>query len=153
GREADRLRGRNFGVAFADDFGPATDHCRLNEPESFEGRPCDVADELAARPGIAAPGFIIVGFGTRGLRHLNRPCHSAFILASAAERLLTHYDRHARALPWRSPPGSAPPDPYIVWLSEVMLQQTTVATVKPRFRRFLERWPTIEALAVAPDEE
>jgi A/G-specific adenine glycosylase len=46
-----------------------------------------------------------------------------------------------------------PPDPYIVWLSEVMLQQTTVATVKPRFRRFIERWPTVEALAAAADAE
>ena len=75
------------------------------------------------------------------------------MLASAAERLLTYYDRNARALPWRSPPGSEPPGPYVVWLSEVMLQQTTVATVKPRFRRFIERWPTIEALAAAADEE
>ena len=75
------------------------------------------------------------------------------MLASAAERLLTHYGRQARALPWRSPPGSAPPDPYRVWLSEVMLQQTTVATVTPRFRRFVERWPTVEALAQAADEE
>jgi len=73
--------------------------------------------------------------------------------ASAAKQLLDHYDRHARALPWRSAPGSPPPDPYIVWLSEVMLQQTTVATVKPRFRRFITRWPTVEALAAAPDEE
>ena len=75
------------------------------------------------------------------------------MLASAAERLLTHYDQNARSLPWRSPPGEPPPDPYLVWLSEVMLQQTTVATVKPRFRRFVERWPTVEALAAAPDEE
>lgn len=75
------------------------------------------------------------------------------MLASAAERLLTHYDRHARALPWRSPPGGPPPDPYLVWLSEVMLQQTTVATVKPRFRRFIERWPTVGALAAAQDVE
>ncbi|HEU0309718.1 MAG TPA: A/G-specific adenine glycosylase [Sphingomicrobium sp.] len=73
--------------------------------------------------------------------------------ASAAERLLAHYDAHARILPWRSPPGTPPPNPYIVWLSEVMLQQTTVATVKPRFQRFIERWPTVEALAAAPDEE
>ena len=71
----------------------------------------------------------------------------------AAKRLLDHYDRHARALPWRSMPGHAPPEPYRVWISEVMLQQTTVATVKPRFRRFVERWPTVEALAKAPDEE
>ena len=71
----------------------------------------------------------------------------------AARRLLAHYDRNARALPWRSRPGDPPPDPYLVWLSEVMLQQTTVATVKPRFRRFVERWPTVEALAAAPDEQ
>ncbi len=73
--------------------------------------------------------------------------------ASAAERLLDHYDLNARPLPWRSPVGSAAPDPYLVWLSEVMLQQTTVATVKPRFRRFISRWPTVEALAAAPDEQ
>jgi len=67
----------------------------------------------------------------------------------AATRLLRHYDQHQRALPWRS----ASPDPYRVWLSEVMLQQTTVATVIPRFARFIERWPTIDALAAAPTEE
>lgn len=71
----------------------------------------------------------------------------------AAKRLLDHYDRNARALPWRNPPGAPPPDPYVVWLSEVMLQQTTVATVTPRFRRFVERWPTVEALAAAPGED
>lgn len=73
--------------------------------------------------------------------------------ASAAKQLLVHYERSARALPWRSLPGEPPPDPYRVWLSEVMLQQTTVATVKPRFRRFVERWPTVESLAAAPDDE
>ena len=70
-----------------------------------------------------------------------------------ADLLLRHYDANARALPWRSPPGASLPDPYIVWLSEVMLQQTTVATVMPRFRRFIARWPTVEALAASPDEE
>lgn len=64
--------------------------------------------------------------------------------------LLDWYDLAARVLPWRAPPGSAPADPYRVWLSEVMLQQTTVAAVTPRYRRFLERWPTIETLAEAP---
>ena len=68
----------------------------------------------------------------------------------AAERLLRHYDQHRRPLPWRAAHGEVP-DPYRVWLSEVMLQQTTVATVIPRFRRFLDRWPTIDALAAAPD--
>ncbi|HYC95129.1 MAG TPA: A/G-specific adenine glycosylase [Sphingomicrobium sp.] len=71
----------------------------------------------------------------------------------ATKLLLAHYDGAARALPWRSPPGAPPPEPYLVWLSEVMLQQTTVATVKPRFRRFISRWPTVERLAAAPDEE
>jgi A/G-specific adenine glycosylase len=62
-----------------------------------------------------------------------------------------------RDLPWRLPPGSALPDdpawPYRVWLSEVMLQQTTVAAVKPYFAKFTSLWPTVEALAAAPDEE
>ena len=73
--------------------------------------------------------------------------------ANAAKRLLQHYVDNFRRLPWRSPPGSAPPDPYRVWLSEVMLQQTTVAVVTPRFTRFVTRWPTVEALAAAPDAE
>ena len=73
--------------------------------------------------------------------------------ANAAARLIQHYVDNFRRLPWRSPPGEAPREPYVVWLSEVMLQQTTVATVKPRFERFLARWPTIGALAAASDEE
>ena len=71
---------------------------------------------------------------------------------SPAAALLGWYDRHARKLPWRAPRG-ATPDPYAVWLSEIMLQQTTVAAVGPYFRRFLERWPDVAALAAAPDEE
>lgn len=70
-----------------------------------------------------------------------------------ANALLNWYDRHARDLPWRAPPGTPPPDPYRVWLSEIMLQQTTVAAVRPYFARFTQRWPTVEALAAAPDEE
>ena len=73
--------------------------------------------------------------------------------ASAATRLIDHYRTHARVLPWRAMPGEPRTDPYRVWLSEVMLQQTTVATVIPRFLRFVERWPSVEALAAAPDEE
>lgn len=67
--------------------------------------------------------------------------------------LLEWYDSHARSLPWRSPPGTPAPDPYRVWLSEVMLQQTTVAAVKPYFAKFTARWPTVEALAAAAEEE
>ena len=73
--------------------------------------------------------------------------------ANAANRLLEHYRKTARKLPWRALPGETPPDPYRVWLSEVMLQQTTVAAVTPRFERFVTRWPTVEALAAAPDDE
>lgn len=64
------------------------------------------------------------------------------------------YDAHARELPWRVPPGAgAPPDPYRVWLSEVMLQQTTVPTVKARFERFLALWPEVADLAAASLDE
>ena len=71
---------------------------------------------------------------------------------STAERLLAHYDRHRRTLPWRALPGAAA-DPYAVWLSEIMLQQTTVAAVTPRFARFLERWPTLADLAAADEAD
>lgn len=77
--------------------------------------------------------------------------------ASISVSLLGWYDAHARDLPWRLPPGSARPDdpawPYRVWLSEVMLQQTTVAAVKPYFAKFTDTWPTVEALAAAPEDD
>lgn len=63
--------------------------------------------------------------------------------------LLAWYDRHRRALPWRAPPGKRA-DPYRVWLSEIMLQQTTVKAVAPYYARFLQRWPDLPALAAAP---
>ena len=62
--------------------------------------------------------------------------------------LLAWYDRHRRELPWRAPSGQRP-DPYRVWLSEIMLQQTTVATVGPYFDRFVARFPSVYALAAA----
>jgi A/G-specific adenine glycosylase len=66
--------------------------------------------------------------------------------------LLTWYDAHARALPWRAPPQSdRRSDPYAVWLSEVMLQQTTVPHAAPYFLKFRERWPTVRDLAAAED--
>lgn len=70
-----------------------------------------------------------------------------------ASALLAWYDRHARTLPWRAPPGASPPEPYRVWLSEVMLQQTTTAHTAPYFLRFIDRWPTIEALAEANEAD
>lgn len=77
--------------------------------------------------------------------------------ASISASLLAWYDTHARDLPWRAPPGSALPDdpdwPYRVWLSEVMLQQTTVAAVKPYFAKFTAIWPSVRALAAASDDD
>lgn len=70
-----------------------------------------------------------------------------------APRLLAWYDAHARALPWRAPPGANRTDPYRVWLSEVMLQQTTVATVRPRFEAWVARWDSVAALAAADEAE
>jgi A/G-specific adenine glycosylase len=69
-----------------------------------------------------------------------------------AENLLIWYDRHARILPWRALTGEAT-DPYRVWLSEIMLQQTTVQAVKPYFEAFTLRWPKITDLAAAPVED
>jgi len=71
--------------------------------------------------------------------------------ADLADRLLAWYDRHRRRMPWRAESGETA-DPYRVWLSEVMLQQTTVVTVGPYFRRFVARWPTVHDLAAAPSE-
>ncbi len=95
-------------------------------------------------------------------------CHSRGVTASDKHQsspnvgeisgdLLDWYDAHARRLPWRNPPGAARPEdpawPYRVWLSEVMLQQTTVAAVKPYFAKFTETWPNVEALAAASEDD
>ncbi|WP_092900919.1 A/G-specific adenine glycosylase [Rhodobacter sp. 24-YEA-8] len=76
--------------------------------------------------------------------------------ADISVALLAWYDRHAREMPWRVGPAARAaglrPDPYRVWLSEVMLQQTTVAAVRGYFLRFTARWPDVAALAAAPDE-
>src|ERR1044072_3476490 len=91
------------------------------------------------------------------------PDRAAMTLAVATERrkrvshggeprsadLLAWYDRHRRVLPWRAAPGKRA-DPYRVWLSEIMLQQTTVKAVIPFYLRFLARWPPVTALAAAP---
>ncbi len=71
--------------------------------------------------------------------------------------LLDWYGRHARDLPWRMGPAARAaggrPDPYRVWLCEIMLQQTTIPHGTPYFLEFTRRWPTVEALAAAKDEE
>lgn len=68
--------------------------------------------------------------------------------AELAAALLSWYDRHARSLPWRGHP-----DPYAVWVSEIMLQQTRVETVIPYFLRWIERFPTLAALAAASEQD
>jgi len=79
------------------------------------------------------------------------------VTASISASLLAWYDQHARDLPWRTAPGAPLPDdadwPYRVWLSEVMLQQTTVAAVKPYFAKFTATWPSVAALAAASDDD
>ncbi|MCC7273735.1 MAG: A/G-specific adenine glycosylase [Alphaproteobacteria bacterium] len=80
---------------------------------------------------------------------LRIPADTPDLAARAAPALLAWYDRHRRTLPWRAPPGGRS-DPYRVWVSEVMLQQTTVATVARAFAGFLARYPTVEAMAAAP---
>lgn len=82
---------------------------------------------------------------------------SEALSGGVASRLLAWYDAHHRDLPWRVAPGAlaggARPDPYRIWLSEVMLQQTTVEAVKAYFRAFLEKWPDVGTLAAAPVED
>lgn len=80
------------------------------------------------------------------------------ISAQIAHKILVHFSTNARDLPWRNPPGQAlplndPDWPYRVWLSEVMLQQTTVAAVTPYYERFTSRWPSVTKLAAAADAE
>ncbi|NII57209.1 A/G-specific adenine glycosylase [Sphingomonas aerolata] len=72
--------------------------------------------------------------------------------SSVPVALLDWYDAHRRVLPWRARPGETV-DPYRVWLSEVMLQQTTVAAVTPRFLAWTARWPDFESLAAADDAD
>ena len=74
-----------------------------------------------------------------------------------AQTLLAWYDIHARDMPWRVPPAARKsgrmPDPYHVWMSEIMLQQTTVAAVKDYFLKFISKWPTVSDLAAAKDDD
>jgi A/G-specific adenine glycosylase len=75
------------------------------------------------------------------------------VSAKLSDDLLAWYDANARVLPWRAPPGANAADPYRVWLSEVMLQQTTVAAVRPRFAAWVARWPDFASLAAADEAD
>jgi A/G-specific adenine glycosylase len=91
----------------------------------------------------------LAGQGTGRKRKTRGEPAGAPIRVPQAADLLAWYDRHRRTLPWRASPGERP-DPYRVWLSEIMLQQTTVKAVAPYYARFLERFPTVARLARAP---
>jgi A/G-specific adenine glycosylase len=82
----------------------------------------------------------------------NRSAESAESSASRPTLLLEWYDRHRRRLPWRPPAGERA-DPYRVWLSEIMLQQTGVKTVGPYFEKFLARWPDVASLGRASQDD
>jgi A/G-specific adenine glycosylase len=84
--------------------------------------------------------------------HKRKPREQDQFGAARPALLLAWYDRHRRRLPWRPLPGQ-PADPYAVWLSEIMLQQTGVKTVGPYFEKFLARWPDVDALAHASLDE
>lgn len=100
--------------------------------------------------------FPRLSMGGRG-GNVGKAMGEAMMVKAVRRRLLSWYDRHARELPWRVGPQARlrgeRPDPYRVWLSEVMLQQTGVAVVGDYFRRFLVRWPDLAALARAEDAE
>jgi A/G-specific adenine glycosylase len=86
--------------------------------------------------------------GKRKTRSAGAACGGAI----EGARLLAWYDRHRRDLPWRARPGE-PRDPYRVWVSEIMLQQTTVGAVVPYYLRFIARFPTVKTLAAAELDE
>jgi A/G-specific adenine glycosylase len=80
-----------------------------------------------------------------------------YAITDQSTKLLHWYDRHHRVLPWRIGPAEqasgVKPDPYRVWLSEIMLQQTTVEAVKSYFTKFVERWPSVQAMAKASEDD
>src|SRR5438128_8753082 len=112
---------------------------------SASGRGKDLPG-LFTLQGSATSLRMTLAVGTVRRKRAASPRH-----ARAAD-LLAWYDRHRRALPWRALPGERP-DPYRVWLSEIMLQQTTTKAVVPYFARFAARWPSVRALARAPLED
>ena len=85
------------------------------------------------------------------------PKRRPFVTHPNSDDLLQWYDINAREMPWRTPPAEkqagVKPDPYRVWMSEIMLQQTTVATVRDYFIKFTNRWPTVDDLAAAQDAD
>ena len=123
-----------------------------------------ISGHASSKCAVARPPLTKAAFATTGTRAdmVRGPWTgrqslviSRFVSSLAifpARALLSWYDRHRRSLPWRAEPGRIA-DPYRVWLSEIMLQQTTVTAVIPYYERFVSRFPTVEALANAPLED
>ncbi len=149
--ELDRLsQARGFG---ARDSFPAQDQSGIGEARPLQ---CVLCHEFCVRPErgrTTAPWRrCVVGlFVLARLRHGPIMPRGATAKQSAGPtaHLLAWYDRHARVLPWRAKKGERA-DPYRVWLSEIMLQQTTVQAVAGYYRKFLSLWPDVKALAEAP---
>src|SRR6185437_1779760 len=141
--------------------------CLPSTALAIRGTSAAIARRLPRRSS-ATPRYLLAslaaachGSGLRRIRRMSRskprarqaaPAPATIESCDLPERLLAWYDRHRRDLPWRALPGERP-DPYRVWLSEIMLQQTTVATVRGHFDRFMARWPDLRALAAAPLED
>src|SRR5665213_3649131 len=125
---------------------------------SFDAKPCALRLSLKAAPvnsdkgrgklreGLFIGSALLCHAGAMNLA-VRMPRRKKASVPEAAV-LLAWYDRHRRVLPWRARRGEQP-DPYRVWLSEIMLQQTNVKTVAPYYAKFLARWPTVEALGGA----
>jgi len=117
----------------------------LSAPPSLRGRSATAASEEGPKPPARRKSAALPSPPAQGGREPARPAANALVDPQA---LLAWYDRHARVLPWRARKGQRQ-EPYRVWLSEIMLQQTTVKTVGPYYAKFLAQWPTVTALAKA----
>ena len=165
--KSDRFGGRYIGIARSDNFVPTANNRTLHKTEPAECGATDFGHQIrysprlpAARPFVRALRGCCFAWLWLAFLHAAIIARSMAAVESAVQKtgdiaasLLKWYDQYARALPWRAPPGSARTDPYRVWLSEIMLQQTTVSAVIPYFERFTARWPNVETLAVADDAE
>lgn len=137
--------GRGMAGEFrTDDLGPVAHHIGLRKAMPGKGRPRDLAEMLSQ----CLHGRFIDGLMT-GVASLRSTMAKRGPEPDLTSQLLDWYDANARVLPWRALAGEIA-DPYRVWLSEIMLQQTTVPAVKAYFEKFVKAWPTVEDLAAAP---
>lgn len=148
------------------DFGPPRHQFGRGEALASERVADDPAGEVAQRLGESASALVpramlchrftatvgAMSVAAKAARQKAARRKAVHWPAPLSATLLAWYDRHRRALPWRANPGERS-DAYRVWLSEIMLQQTTVKAVAPYYGRFLALWPDVRALAAAPLEE